>query len=392
MKTIYLDHAAATPLKNEVLEKMLPFLHDIYGNPSSLHHAGRHALDVLNTARARAATVLNVSTSEIIFTGSGTEANNLALIGAAHATRSCGTHILLSCIEHHSVLHAGNMLSEEGFEVEYLPVDAYGRVDPLYVLSRVRPDTILISIMYANNEIGTIQPIAHITRMLREKFHGRNKPLFHTDACQALGQLPTSPSLLGVDLMTINSSKIYGPKGVGLLYVRDTVQLTPCIVGGNQESGKRAGTENVAGIVGLSYALERAVSRVQQESARLQNLRETFVEMVLNILPTAILNGHPTERLPNNVHFSFPYIEGESLILMLDTYGICASTGSACSAHDLTPSHVLRAIGQSSECIHGSIRFTLGEDTTEPDLMTTTHALKQCVDQLCAISPLPLRL
>lgn len=390
MKTIYLDHAATTPLKKEVLTTMLPHLKDTYGNPSSLHHLGRHAQDVLKAARARVATVLAVTPQEIIFTGSGTEANNLAIIGTAHALRAQGKHILLSCIEHPSVLGAGEMLRDEGFEIEYLPVDTFGHVDIADTLSRVRPDTILISLMYANNEIGTIQPLRRLADMLAKKTPGQQRPLLHTDACQATGQLPVSPFLLGVDLMTLNSSKIYGPKGVGMLYVRDALHLSPYIVGGNQEFGRRAGTENLAGIVGFTHALELATGSMPQERVRLEDLRNTFIAIVMKALPSAILNGHSTERLPNNVHFSFPYIEGESLVLLLDTYGICASTGSACSAHDLLPSHVLRAIGQSGELIHGSIRFTLGEGTTNEALTYTAEVLKVCVERLQEISPLPL--
>lgn len=392
MKTIYLDHAAATPLKKEVLEVMLPHLKTTHGNPSSLHHEGRTASHILESARMRVSSILRVCPEEIIFTSSGTEANNLALFGIARALSDRGKHILISCIEHPSVLEVAKVLAQDGFEIEYIPVDATGKVSVAFVLSRVRTDTILISIMYANNEIGTIQPIQELTEAIAQKFSGGSRPLFHTDACQATGQLCVSPLLLGVDLMTLNSSKIYGPKGVGLLYVRNTIQLAPHIVGGNQESGRRAGTENVPGIVGFVHALGLGISSMRVEAKRLSSLRDAFIDIVTKEIPSAVLNGHKTDRLPNNIHLSLPYIEGESLVLMLDTYGICVSTGSACSSHDLAPSHVLRAIGQSYELMHGSIRITLGAATTKKDVTYTCNALKICADRLRDLSPLPLHL
>lgn len=390
MRTIYLDHASTTPLKREVLEAMLPFLEGTYGNPSSLHQVGREAFYVLERTRSQVANLLGVQPREIVFTGSGTEANNLALFGVARANKSRGKHILVSQIEHSSILSAGELLAGDGFDVEYLPVDSFGRVHVEEVLSRVRKDTVLVSVMYANNEIGTIEPIDELSKSLKERFGEHKRPLLHTDACQATGQLPISPSLLGVDLMTLNGSKMYGPKGIGMLYVRDGVKILPHVVGGHQEFGKRAGTENLALIVGFATALEHAVKGERASVVHLTALRDHFIALVQEAIPEAILNGHPTDRLPNNVHLSIPRIEGESLLLLLDTYGICASTGSACSSHNLAPSHVLRAIGQSDEIIHGSIRFTLGESTTEGDLKFTAGALKACAEKLVAISPLPI--
>lgn len=391
MRTIYLDHAATTPLRREVVNAMYPYLIDTYGNPSSLHRVGREAYRALEATRAKVGDLLGVQPREITFTGSGTEANNLALLGVARAYATKGKHILVSQIEHPSVLSSAERLTEDGFDVEYVPVDAYGLVNPENLLARVRKDTALISVMYANNEIGTIQQITEIARLLTERF-GNERPFLHTDACQAVGQLPVSPHDLGVDLMTVNGSKMYGPKGTGMLYVRDGVRILPHTVGGHQESGKRAGTENIALIVGFAVALEYALRDEKVSAERLTLLRDYFIGAVRRELPQAVLNGHETERLPGNVHFSIPHIEGESLLLLLDTYGICASTGSACSSQSLVPSHVLRAIGQSDGIIHGSIRFTLGESTTREDLEYTVTALTTCVERLRAMSPLPLSL
>ncbi|MCF7815839.1 MAG: cysteine desulfurase [Candidatus Pacebacteria bacterium] len=391
-KTIYLDHAAATPVRREVIDVMLPYFQTIYGNPSSIHHEGRRALDTLTNVREQVAGVLNVIPSEIIFTSSGTEANNLAIFGIAEAYSFQGKHILISSIEHPSVLSAGEQLAENGFDVEYIPVDTFGRIDVLDTISRVRDDTILISVMLANNEIGTVQPISSLSQKLRESFQEKNRPLLHTDACQATGQLNVSPHDLGVDLMTLNSSKIYGPKGVGMLYLRSGTSLTPLIVGGVQELGKRAGTENLPALVGFAQALSLAIKEREGTSLSFTKLRDGFIKALQKEIPDVHINGHLTERLPNNIHISLPYIEGESLVLLLDTYGICASTGSACSSHSLSPSHVLRAIGQPNEIIHGSLRFSIGNKTTADDLTHTTHSLAVCADRLRKISPLPLHI
>ncbi len=388
-KTIYLDTAAATPVRDEVLDAMLPHLTNSYGNPGSIHHIGREAHVQLEESRARILKVLDTEHGEIIFTGSGSEANNLALRGIAHARSAQGKHILVSNIEHTSVLESALELTREGFEIEYIPVDAQGLISVSDVMERIRPDTILISVMYANNEIGTIEPIEALGTALREM---ANAPLFHTDACQALGQLPISPITKSVDLMTLNSSKVGGPKGVGLLYIRDGVPLIPLIVGGDQEYGKRAGTENVASIVGFAHACMLAENEREEHSLHMQTLRDAFIHNVKKTFPEAILNGHPTNRLPNNIHFSFPYIEGESLVLLLDTHGVCASTGSACNSQNLVPSHVLRAIGQTPERIHGSLRLSLGRTTTIEELDVAYSALVASVVHLQKLSPLPLHL
>jgi cysteine desulfurase len=392
MKTIYLDNASSTPLRREVLEVMLPHFETSYGNPSSMHHKGRIANTQLEDARNSVAQALGVKPNEIFFTSSGTEANNLALYGIAHAHKERGRHILISSIEHPSILRAGERLVEDGFDVEYIPVDRHGLISVKDTLARIKSDTILISIMLANNEIGTIEPITELSKALVKKFPENSRPFLHTDACQATGQILVHPHTLGVDLMTLNSAKIYGPKGVGILYVREGISIGSLIVGGNQELGKRAGTENVPGIIGFAHALRLSLLEQTQHSEKLTILRDGFLKMLKKKLPQLILNGHPRERLPNNIHFSLPYIEGESLVLMLDTYGICASTGSACSTYDLLPSHVLRAIGQSPEVIHGSLRFTLGRDTTHEDLEYTANALSECASKLLAMSPLPLHI
>ena len=397
-KTIYLDHAATTPIRDEVLSAMLPYLEGTYGNPSSIHHKGREAKGALERARGDVASAVGARPHEIIFTSGGTEANNLALRGVGmyerHRKSLIGilkSHMLVSTIEHVSVLETAEALKADGFEVEYIPVDRDGTVSVADVLSRARTNTALISIMYANNEIGTVEPIAEIARALKDRF-GENRPLLHTDACQAVGQIPTNVTELGVDLMTINSGKIYGPKGVGMLYVREGVQLTPQITGGEQEHHLRAGTENVAGIVGFAKALSLALVEEHGTKERLTSLRDDFISSIRMEGLGAVLNGHETNRLPNNIHFSFPYIEGESLVLLLDMHGICASTGSACNAHDLLPSHVLRAIQQSDDLMHGSIRFSLGMHTTKEELEFTVSTLTACASRLRALSPLPLNL
>lgn len=391
MKTIYLDHSAGTSIRDEVFSAMLPYLKDTYGNPSSIHHKGREAFDALERARTDTAHAIGAHPDEIIFTGSGTEANNLALHGIMDSNRQTKPHILVSQIEHDSVLLLAKQLQEDGVDVEYIPVDIQGKIVIADVISRVRKETALVSIMYANNEIGTVEPIRELANALRENF-GEDRPLLHTDACQAPGQLPLDVTTLGADLMTLNGGKMYGPKGVGMLYVRSGITLAPQIVGGGQEHGRRAGTENIAGIIGFARALTLAVEEQARTAVRLTSLRDEFIHSIQREGLGAVLNGHETERLPGNVHFSFPAIEGEALVLLLDAYGICASTGSACNAQDLLPSHVLRAIGQNNDIIHGSIRFTLGKDTTKEDLTYTIETLKICVKKLQALSPIPLHL
>ena len=391
MRTVYLDHAASTPLREEVYETMLPYLRGSYGNPSSIYRIGREAYVALERARGEVGTALDVTPNELVFTGSGTEANNFALVGVARARKESGMHLLVSQVEHPSVLAAADRLREDGFEVEYIPVNYTGRIDVDRTLARVRKDTILVSVMYANNELGTVEPIGELAASLTRVF-GSARPLLHTDACQAPGQLPVSPRSLGVDLMTLNGAKVYGPRGVGLLYVREGVRLEPYLLGGHQELGRRAGTENVAGIVGFARALVLAVEEQVDASTKLTELRDRFIRELEVRFPDVVVNGHRTERLPGNVHVSFPHIEGEALTLLLDERGISVATGSACNSMNLLPSHVLRAIGQSSELIHGSIRLTLGRETTWDDLTYTLDALTEAVNQLRAISPLPLRL
>ena len=388
-KTIYLDHAATTPLSQEVYEVMLPQLRENYGNPSSIHHTGRRAFDTLQEARASLATSLAVRPQEIIFTSGGTESDNLALLGFARANLEHGNHIIVSTIEHSAVLEAAHRLETEGFRVTYLPVDETGLVQLIELGNALTDETILVSIMYANNEIGTIEPIADIAKLLAERYPSERKPILHTDACQAAGFLPITPNQLGVDAMTINSAKIYGPKGIGLLYVKDGIAILPTTVGGHQELGRRAGTENIALAIGFAKALEKAVTEMAVTSSRLTVLRDHFLATLHELIPTIIVNGHPTKRLRNNIHVCVPDVEGEAMLLMLDEAGICAATGSACNATDLLPSHVLRAIGRDENIIHGSLRFSLGKDTTVEDLDYTAETLATAVERLQKLSATP---
>lgn len=387
-RAIYLDHASSTAIDPEVLRKMLPYFSSEYSNPSSMHKSGRKAGQALRKARADVAGILNAAPSEIIFTGSGTESDNMALIGAARAYRSQGNHIVISSIEHKAVLEAAKLLEKEGFYVSIVPVDEKGKVDVKECMKLVRETTIIVSIMLANNEIGTIEPIKEIACAIKEFRKNRPFPLLHTDACQAAGSLSLDVKELGIDLMTLNGAKIYGPKGIGILYKKTVVMIAPLIVGGEQEMNLRAGTENLPLIVGFAEALKKVEAKRKGESERLSKLRDYFIAQLLEKIPGAILNGHPTERLPNNVHISIPYVEGESMLLMLDTYGIEASTGSACSALDLKPSHVLLAIGQSSEFAHGSIRFSLGRTTTQREIDLVMEVFPRIVEELRKISAL----
>mgnify|MGYP001559969819 FL=1 len=345
-KTVYLDYAAATPIDPEVLQTMLPYWDKKYGNASSMHESGRRAKGAIDAARAAVAEVLHCEPQEIIFTGSGTESDNAALIGVARAARAHGNHVIISAVEHKAVLESAAQLTKEGFEVSVLPVDTRGVVDVNECLKLVTDKTVLVSVMYANNEIGTIEPIKELSAVLQKRRAGGMFPLLHTDACQAAGFLPLNVAELGVDLMTLNGSKIYGPRGVGVLYRKKGVPLLPLIVGGEQESHLRAGTESVPLIVGFAAALKKAERLRSAESSRLTALRDFFIDRLLKKIPNAMLNGHPTERLPNNIHISVPYIEGESILLMLDRHRVEASTGTACSAYDLQPSHVLLALGK----------------------------------------------
>lgn len=385
-KITYLDYAAATPLSEVARKAMEESYNTVYGNPSSVHPVGRRSYDALWNSRKQLASALSVDPKEIILTGSGTEADNLAVLGLARAHRAHGRHIIVSAIEHKAVLMAARQLEQEGFLVTYLPVDKDGTVPPLELQAALRPATILVSIMYANNEIGTIEPIKEVVEVCRAYQSESQYPLVHTDACQAVGMLPVAPRALGVDAMTINSSKIYGPKGIGLLYLRGGVKVEPFVVGGAQEGGVRAGTESTALAAGFAAAVSEAVANRETYAARLRGLQEHFISELQKNVPQCTFNGHPTNRLPNNVHITIPDVEGESLVLLLGEAGICAATGSACSSEELAPSHVLTAIGQDEEVIHGSLRFTLGRDTTKDELTRTARTLAEVVSWLRSVT------
>lgn len=386
MRTIYLDYAAATPLSERVRSAMEKSYGDAYGNPSSMHHVGRHAHDVLEGYRARIAEALQVDTHEIIFTGSGTESANLAMLGIARANRRSGNHVIVSAIEHTAILASAKQLETEGFLVTYLPVDMHGVVSCDDLKRALTPQTILVSIMYANNEVGTVQPISDVVEICNTYRAGAAYPLVHTDACQAIGQLPVFPHLLGVDALTLNSAKIYGPRGIGLLYVRHGVSIAPVIVGGFQERGLRAGTENVSLAAGFATALCDAVEHTETYAADMKALQDYFVSNLKKEIPNISFSGHLVQRLPNNVHITIPDIEGESLVLMLSEAGICCATGSACSSLDLAPSHVLAAMGQPYDRIHGSLRFTFGNGITKEDLWYTITVLSDVVRTLRAMT------
>ncbi|NLC90639.1 MAG: cysteine desulfurase NifS [Methanocorpusculum parvum] len=381
-KIIYMDHAATTYTAKEVVEAMIPYFSDEFGNPSSVYSIGQSNKKVLDLARKQAASAINAQPDEIFFTNGGTESDNWALKGAAFANERKGKHIITTSIEHHAVLHSCEWLASRGFEITYLPVDKFGMVSPESVEKAIRQDTILISVMYANNEVGTIQPIAEIGKIARK--HGI---CFHTDAVQAVGHVPIDVVSENIDLLSLSGHKLYGPKGIGALYIRKGTRIQSFMHGGAQERKRRAGTENVPGIVGLGAAIERAVTHLPEEMDRLTDLRNELTRELLKI-PATHLNGHPTKRLPNNTNIIFEYIEGESVLLLLNMKGICASTGSACNSASLEPSHVLTAMGIPHEIAHGSIRLTIGERTTAEDVKIVTAALKETVEKLRAMSPL----
>lgn len=389
-RDVYMDHAAATPLDPRVFAAMRPFLEETHGNPSSFHTAGKRAKDAVDVARASVARILGARPDEILFTASGTESDNLAILGYARANAEHGKHIVTTAVEHQAILESADHLAKkEGFEVTYLKPDAFGRVTAEQVVAALRPDTILVSVMYANNEIGTIEPVAEIGNAIQKWRTANKRPqlVFHTDACQAAGALTLDVNKLHVDLMTINGSKIYGPKGVGALYVRRGLKLRPIIFGGAQERGIRPGTEHVAGIVGLAKALEISQEESAQENARLTALRDALIAGIKERVPKVRLNGHATERLPNNVNMSFMDVEGEALLLYLDAAGVYASTGSACTSASLDPSHVILALGMPYEVAHGSLRFSLGRATTIDDVNYVLDVLPPLVEKLRAISP-----
>lgn len=383
MNQIYLDHSATTKLKQEVLDTMRPFLTQQYGNPSSIYTLGREAKKAIDNAREQVAKAINAQANEIFFTGSGTEADNWAIKGVAYANKQKGKHIITSSIEHHAVLHTCEFLEKEGFEITYVPVDNEGLLDLNELKKSIRPDTILISVMLANNEIGTIQPIKEISQIAKD-----NGIYLHTDAVQAVGSIPVDVNDLGVDLLSLSGHKFYGPKGVGVLYIKNGTKISPLINGGGQEKGKRAGTENVANIVGIGKAIELATKDIPTYSRHLQELRDMTTEEILKTIPHSRLNGHKEKRLPGNVNISFEYIEGESILLMLDSKGIAASSGSACTSGSLDPSHVLLAIGLPHEIAHGSLRLTFGEENTKDDVKYLLEILPPIIEKLRAMSPL----
>lgn len=383
MKQIYLDNASTTPLKKEVLNAMMPYLTNEFGNPSSLYDLGQTASDVVQESRDELASLIGAKSSEIYFTSGGSESDNWAIKGFAEKHACEGKHMITSAIEHHAVLHTFKHLEKLGFEVTYLPVDSQGLVSVDDLADAIRDDTILVSIMLANNEIGTIEPIAELASVAKER-----GVAFHTDAVQAFGHIPIDVNELGVDMLSASAHKLGGPKGVGLLYIRRGIKLENLIDGGQQERGRRATTENVAGIVGFAKAAELAWSGMGEERARLIKLRDHAIRRILAEIPHSKLNGSWQSRLANNINFSFEFIEGEGMLLQLAARGICVSSGSACTSGSLDPSHVLLAIGLPHEIAHGSLRVTLGEDTTLEDIDFTVDSLKKILELLRSMSPL----
>lgn len=380
---VYMDNAATTKLSPDVLNAMMPYLTDIYGNASSVHAFGREAREGVEHARNQVAAAINASPDEIFFTAGGTESDNMAIKGVAHKYAKKGKHIITTAIEHHAVLHTCEALEKEGYEVTYLPVDEDGLISVEQVRAAMRDDTILVTVMFANNEVGTIEPIAEIGALCRER-----NVLFHTDAVQAVCHIPIDVKAMNIDLMSISAHKFHGPKGIGALYCRKGIVLEPVIVGGAQERKRRAGTENVAGIVGLGAAIERAHKNMSADMARVSALRDKLISGILKNIPHVKLNGHPTQRLPQNVNFSIRYIEGESILLMLDINGIAASSGSACTSGSLDPSHVLLAMGIPHEIAHGSLRLTLSDMTTDEEVDYVLETLTKTVKRLRDMSPL----
>ena len=383
MRKVYLDNAATTALSPKVLEKMMPYLTDIYGNASSPHSFGQTARIGVEHAREQVARAINADPSEIVFTGCGTESDNTVLFGVAERYAKKGDHIITTNVEHHAILHSCAALEKKGIKVTYLPVDKDGLVTPEQVRDAITDKTILVSVMFANNEVGTIMPIPEIAAVCHEK-----GVLFHTDAVQAAGHIPIDVKAMGIYMLSISGHKFHGPKGVGVLYERKGIRLPSYIIGGEQEKGRRAGTENVAGIVGLGEALELAVTNMSETSARMTKMRDRLIEGIEATIPEVKLNGHRTKRLPNNVNFSIKYIEGESILLMLDMAGIAASSGSACTSGSLDPSHVLLALGLTHEVAHGSVRMTLGDDTTDEDIDYVLETLPKVAHRLRAMSPI----
>ena len=381
--TVYLDHAGTTPLDSKVLEAMVPYFTQHFGNPSSLHSVGQEARYALDEARERVAGVLNCRPREIVFTAGGTESDNAAIHGVATALHETGNHIVTSSVEHHAVLHACQYLESQGFEVTYLSVDADGMVQPEAVYNAINERTTLVSIMYGNNEIGTINPISEIAKSVKKRAEELSRTIvFHTDAVQAAGYLSLDVAELGVDLLSLSGHKFHGPKGTGVLYMKRGSPYLPLIHGGGQERDRRSGPENIPGIIGLSLALEAADTVREEPSQRCAALRDRIIDSVLQQIPGSRLNGHATQRLPNNANFSFTGVEGEPILLGLDMAGIAASSGSACSSGSLEPSHVLLALGQSAEIARGSLRLTLGHDNPEDEVEYLLGVLVDLVQRL----------
>ena len=382
-RLIYLDNAATTKTAPEVAEAMLPYFSELYGNPSSVYSFSQKSREAITKARETIAKSMGAKTEEIYFTAGGSESDNWALKAAAEAYGSRGKHIITTKIEHHAILHTAEWLEKHGFEVTYLDVDEWGSVRLEELKKAIRPTTILISVMFANNEIGTIQPIKEIGGIAKE--HGI---LFHTDAVQAFGQLPIHVDELHIDMLSASAHKLNGPKGIGCLYIRKGVKIRSFVHGGAQERKRRAGTENVPGIVGFGAAVERAMRTMDERAAKERELRNYLIDRVMREVPYTRVNGHRTNRLPNNANFSFQFIEGESLLIMLDMDGICGSSGSACTSGSLDPSHVLLAIGLPHEIAHGSLRLTLSEETTREGLDYVVESMKKIVEKLRSMSPL----
>jgi len=382
MKRIYLDYAATTPTHPEVVKAMLPYFTDAFGNPSSIHSLGQETKAAIEEARDKVARLIGARSEEIVFTSGGTEADNFAVKGVAYANRQRGNHIITTSIEHHAVLESCKFLEGQGFEVTYLPIDKYGLVDPEDVRKAITDKTILISVMHANNEIGTIEPIPEIAKIAQ-----RQEIYFHTDAVQTIGHIPVNVDALGVDLLSISAHKIYGPKGIGALYIRKGTRIVPFMHGGEQERGRRASTENVPAIVGFGKAVEIAESELKDEMERLTSLRDELIRGLFERMEGIYLNGHPSQRLPSNVNISVEFVEGESMAISLDLDGIAASTGSACASNAIEASHVLLALGLPAWLCHGSLRLSLGRETTREDMERVLEVLPRIVSRLRAMSP-----
>ncbi|MGA2121961.1 MAG: cysteine desulfurase NifS [Methanoregula sp.] len=382
-RTVYMDHSATTYVRKEVLDAMIPYFTEHFGNPSSIYGIARDSKKAIDIARGQVAKALGAEPDEIYFTSGGSESDNWAIKGIAYANRKKGNHIITTKIEHHAVLHTCQYLEKEGFTVTYLPVDQYGLVDPADLEKAITGKTILITIMYANNEIGTIEPITELGAIAR-----KHKVYFHTDAVQAIGNDPIDVKTQNIDLLSLSAHKFYGPKGTGALYIRKGVKIDNLIHGGGQERRRRAGTENIAGIVGCGRAIELATADIEGHNMRIRALRDRLMKGILAKIPNARLNGHPEKRLPGNINISFEFIEGESMLLWLDDEGICASTGSACTSGSLEPSHVLLATGLPVEISHGSLRLTLGDVNKEADVDFVLEVLPKVVSRLRDMSPL----